>query len=198
MKYKFLIGLLSLTVTLAASVSHGAWDVTFDNTSLLPNRAGQELTLRVTGGGPVTGFLLRAQLGDGMGPQIEPKFQSIDFGGGIWSGLDTNRSGGPISGFEQYAQCSIVLEHSGDQVSANGVVAKLIIDTTGVFSGTYSLALRDTDIGADSAFIGPNLEEIGISVANNSISIVPEPSTFAMIACAGLGLLGYRFRRSRG
>jgi hypothetical protein len=121
---------------------------------LLPNTAGQQIVLRVSGAEQVTGFNLRAQLGDGLGPLTEPVFQAVSFTGGIWDAYPTMLVGGPVSGAEQFAQASVLFQETGREVPANGLLITLTINTTG-FSGpaAFPLWLSGTQIGANSDFI---------------------------------------------
>ena len=90
-----------------ARLSWGSCSLELENSRLQPNCAGQEVDVLVSGGDPVTGFNLRAQLGDGAGVQVEPKFQAVDFDGGIWDSAPTMTSGSLIPGYGEYAQFSV-------------------------------------------------------------------------------------------
>jgi len=129
----------------------------------------------VTGDELVTGFNLRAQIGDGLGPQSEPVFQAINYTGGIWDVHPFTVMGGPIGGAEQYAQSSLAFNNSGDSVIADGVLATLIIDTTGIAEGTYDLKLSNTDIGDDSTFVALGGSEIAAMITNGTITISGAP-----------------------
>jgi len=98
----------------------------------------------------VTGFNLDAQI---VGAST-PKFQSIDFTGGIWDSHPTMVGGGPVSGSTQYAQASVIFTNSGDQTQANGLLCTLVVDTTGYAAGqSYALKLAESGIGVDSSFV---------------------------------------------
>ena len=160
----------------AANGACAALIVDVGQPNLLPNQPNQAIVLEVSGGDQVTGFNLRAQLGDGLGPNPEPIFQAVDFSGGIWDAFPTFTSGGPVSGAPQYAQASVIFATKGQQVAANGTIVTLILDTTGIAAGQFQLGLKLTDIGADSVFIGPDDQDIGISVINNTLQVVPQPT----------------------
>ena len=143
---------------------------------LLPNTAGQVVTLSISGSAPVTGFNLRAQLGDGTGPKFEPHFQSISFGTGtIWAGHTTTITGGPIAGNPQFAQASVVLNNSGDHVAAAGMLLKLTITTVGLAAGSYPLLLSGTQIRADSTVILAGGQEQIPTIVNGSITLKAPP-----------------------
>jgi len=144
---------------------------------LMPDQANQNITLYVDGVDLVTGFNLRAQIGDGIGPQNEPIFQDVNFGGGIWDVYPYSVMGGPVGGAEQYAQASVVFNEPDQTVISNGTLVSLSIDTTGIFSGVYSLNLAATDIGADSTFLAIGGTEIPVTITNGNISVLASPPT---------------------
>jgi hypothetical protein len=141
-------------VVVLACRSGGAVVIDVGFHALLPNTAGQQIVIRVSGGEQVTGFNLRAQLGDGLGPQDEPVFAGVSFAGGIWSAYPYWVVGGPVEGAEQFAQASVLFTQSGQSVAADGSLVTLSIDTTG-FPGhaVFPLRLSATQIGVDSDFI---------------------------------------------
>jgi len=167
-------------------------DVNLDNYLLTPNQSGQVVQLYVSGGDMVTGFNLRAQVGDGLGGNPEPIFQACDFTGGIWDTYPNTVTGGPVVGGEMFAQASVLFSNAGDEVAADGLLVKLTIDTTGIFAGGYEMKLAGTDIGADSDFLGTPA-----SIANGSMQIVPEPASLALIGLGGLLALGFHSRQPR-
>jgi autotransporter-associated beta strand protein len=167
--------LLLACVLFTTGVSYGACTIELSNSVLLPNLANQEIFLKVTGTDLVTGVDLRAQIGDGMGPQNEPKFLAVNFAGGMWDSFPTMTSGSLIAGYEQYAQFSVIFSQCGQKIPANGIIAKLRIDTTGISAGEFSLALKNTDIGADTVFIGTGGSDIGVTDHCGSLAIVSGP-----------------------
>ena len=147
------------------------------NYVVLPDQAGQEIILSATGDSVVTGFNLRAQIGDGLGPQKEPVFQDVSFAGGIWDALPYSVMGGPVEGAEQYAQASVVFNAPDHNVISSGTLVKLLIDTTGISGGAYDLNLAGTDIGVDSAFLAIGGTEIPVAITNGSLSVLVAPQT---------------------
>ena len=102
----------------------------------------------------VTGFNLRAQLGDGLGAAAEPVFTAVDFSGGLWDTHTTMTSGGIVASAEQLAQASVVFADTGNSTSPDGLLVTLRLDTTGFTPGeTFDLKLSETDIAAASDFI---------------------------------------------
>ncbi len=188
MRLRFLI--VGLAGVLTASHAFAGLMISVGNYNLAPNEAGQTITLSVSGGDQVTGFNLRAQLGDGLGPNPEPIFQAVGFSGGIWNAFPTIVAGGPVSGAPQYAQASVVFSTTGESVAASGDLVTITLDTTGLYSGTYSLDLANTDIGADSAFIGTGGSDLAAAITNGSVTIasVPEPSSLTLV-WIGCGVL---------
>lgn len=192
---------MRLRTLLAASIGLGltgnamaALMISVPNVQLQPNLAGQLVTLSVSGSDAVTGLNLNAQIGDNGTAAATPLFSAADFSGGIWLGKSTTVTGGPITGAERYVQFSVVLNVSGDAVSASGQVVQLTISTLGVASGTFPLKLAATDIGYDSVFIATGGGDIPVSIQNGSITVaVPEPTALSLVCLANMLLL----RRSR-
>jgi hypothetical protein len=139
---------------------------------LLEGSSGQVVEIYATGTDLVTGFNLQAQLGNGVAPPPEPIFQSIDFSGGLWDAYPHTVMGGPLAGAEMYAQASVAF-NEGVQVVANGLIATLVIDTSGFAIGeSFALKLSDTDIGQDSDFIVSGGGSLAPQITNGTINIV--------------------------
>src|SRR5438094_1491662 len=109
--------------------------ITVGDHTLLPNTANQVIEVRATGDSQVSGLNVRAQIGDGTGAMPEPVFNGASFSGGIWDAHPNSVTGGPIPGFEQFLQSSVVFNSSADSVVPNGLVVKLLVDTTGFSTG---------------------------------------------------------------
>lgn len=172
--------LIAITLMLFSCTVCAVSNIDVGGNVLLPDQAGQEIILNVTGDDVVTGFNLRAQIGDGLGPGVEPVFESIDFSGGIWDAFPYTVLGGPVSGAQQYAQVSVVFNETGQSVIGNGMLLILTIDTTGIVEGTYDLKLATTDIGLGSAFIASGGSEITANVSNGTI-VVPTPPLVTLV-----------------
>lgn len=157
--------------------------------NLQPDTAGQEIKVFVTGGQAIDTLNLNVQIEDGLdGPTI----QDVDAIEGTI--FDANNDGGQ---FDTLADprlfAATVLTEFGTAVPADGLLATIFIDTTGLDSGTFDLKLADTfngdtDFGVDSGF-APIIAE----VTNGRITIVPEPAT-ALLAMAAGGLAFLRLR----
>ncbi len=185
--------------TVAVSTAQADIILTLGDVRLQPNSALQQVAIPLTVtsnnllADQVTGFNLRAQIGDGIGGDAEPVFSMIVFSDTIWDFYPTTVLGGPVDGFEQFAQASVVFNTSGHRVAAHGTVAYLFVDTTGFDQGTFEVSLFATQIGADSEFIGLG-DEVSTTIRSGSITVVPEPSglVFGLI-----GLTGVLRRRGR-
>src|SRR5690606_30031634 len=126
--------LVSAAVTLPAA---GQIFIDVGDHILLPNRAGQEVSIYVTGGTPVAGLSLNAQIADGYpdvpGSSIDgPDITAIDVETDTI--FDSNNTGAviPVSG-PQLAFRYITT--SSGTVPAEGLLATFTFDTTGVSSG---------------------------------------------------------------
>jgi hypothetical protein len=155
----------SVTNTVVATTSP---QITLGTYSLNANQSGQRIPIYVTGLDQVTGFNLDAQI---VGSSA-PKFQSIDFTGGIWDAHPTTVGGGPVAGSPQYAQASVIFTNSGDQTQANGLLCTLVVDTTGYAAGqSFALKLAGSGIGADSSFVLYGGAVDPATVTNGSIQL---------------------------
>ncbi len=189
------IAVLAACIALGGTTALAVPAIDVGTFTLLPNTANQTITIPVTGGDAVTGFNLRAQIGDGTGPEVEPIFQSVDFGTGtIWAGHSSTSLGGPVTGALSDAQASVVLNNTGDSVQALGGLANFTISTVGVAPGSYPLLLSGTQIGLPSVFIGNQGVDIPASITNGTINVTPEPGALCLMALSGAGILLRRRR----
>jgi hypothetical protein len=159
----------SFTVTINAGLNVIA--------ELLPNATGQRVEIYASDSASITGLNLRVQLGDGTGAQSEPVFEGIDFTGSVFETFPTTVSGGPVNGAEQFLQASIVFDSAGNSVSASGLLATLIVDTTGFDSGSFELKFSATEIGADTALILPGGSEQSANLVNGYVRVLPAAVT---------------------
>ncbi len=121
---------------------------------LIPNQPDQPIEIFALGTAPVVGILLRAQIGDGRGPETEPVFNGVDYTGGVWEDFAYTVFGGILPDASQLLEGAVELQGPTDNVTSPGLVARLLVDTTGIKSGTFDLKLAGTEFGLDSEFIG--------------------------------------------
>lgn len=183
-----LIGLLAVCPASAGLII----DVGVGTNPVYADSTGQIVKIYATGFVPgtdpqVTGFNLRAQLGDGpVGGFNEPVFQAIDFSGGIWDAGSTTVSGvGPAPGEEYFAAKSVSFD-SDLWVDADGLIATLVIDTTGYDAGTsFDLILEDPGDWA-SDYVG---QAAVITNGTITLNAIPEPAVmvqlFGLMAAGG-------------
>lgn len=189
-------------------------DLSTLNLSLPANNPNNIVEIKLTGRSAseaaLTGFKLHASIGDGSGAGTEPTFQAggpltgVDYTGSIWAASTFAydvQGQTPIAGFPSLAQSGITFTGTGNTVTPQigDTIVKLVIDTTGITSGTYALQLTGTEIGAPSEFIGFGGASVPITITNGQITVtaVPEPSTLALagFAVAGIGCVVGRRRR---
>ncbi len=88
---------------------------------------------------------------------------------------------------------------SGDTTTAEGLLAQVVIGTAGVAPGTYTLAPVPE---GDGSFTGTKVwdldfNEIPLTFAPGTITVIPEPSLLALSGIAALALLVFHSRRRR-
>ena len=186
---RYAVGFLSLV--LLATAVHAQPTINVGAHQLQPNAADQTIQIFVLGGQPVEALNFSAQIGDGGsaggGTDDGPVFSNLDIlNGTIFASNNLGQFGGP--GYPQLAIGSTIT--SSGTVSADGLLATLTVDTTGVWSSTYALKLGDTLNGAtDFGDVHPVITE-------GTIQVVPEPSSVALLGLGGLAALRSRRRRS--
>lgn len=191
------LSLFALVLAYAGATSTEAAIINVGSHDLLPNTPNQSVLIYATAEPDelVTGFRLFARTGDGHpdyggGATLEPVFQDVDFGGGVWDAFPNTPMVNPVVGYPMYAHATVAFNVTEQTVSPNGLVAKLIIDTTGLFSGTYALNLSDIIPSSpgdvpDSEFLGFQGVGIPIEIINGQLNIVPEPSALTILLLCG-------------
>lgn len=198
------------SILCGARICQAATQIDVGNHLLLPNTPNQVIQIFVTGGDQIEGMNFNAQIGtDPENPVGIPVFQYEIGGHSSYPGptLSTVMAPGSIFAppaaihyndvtfFDTLWQAGVA-PPSGT-VTASGLLATLVIDTTGISEGTWPLILANTLNGptnwAGSVVNGQEVPEP--IIIDGSISIVPEPSSIALAACAAIGLCGIAFRR---
>ncbi len=142
---------------------------------LVPNTPGQHIEIRVSGGAAIAGLNFKAQIGDGFpdvpgssvdGPNITDARLDGALGPTIFS---PNNAGQQDPGSVPQVALRTITTQEGT-VPANGVLAILVIDTTGFAEGTFALKLGDTFAGP-TEFLDQEANPIPAEIADGSITI---------------------------
>lgn len=153
---------------------------------LLPDRAGQEIYIYVTGADPVQGLEFNARIGDGI---AGPTFENVDILTGTI--FESNNQGVfPGSYIDPRDAYQGTTTPNGITVAADGLLATITLDTTGLGlfgREEYDLSLIYTPEGRTN-FAGVYVE------ITDGVLIIPEPTSLA-IMLLGAGLILRRRQR---
>jgi hypothetical protein len=173
--------LIVLALALQLCVVARAASVTVGNHLLMANTPNQTFTIQITGGEQVAGEDFFAQIGDGgmynSGVDTKPVFSNVD----ILSGtiFASNNAGAQLDPIPHPLIWDVGTITASGSVSANGLLASLTIDTTGLSSGTFPLLLTgvastkspDNNTRLNDATGTP----IPLTIANGSLMISTLP-----------------------
>ncbi|MDZ4781998.1 MAG: Ig-like domain-containing protein [Planctomycetia bacterium] len=160
---------------------------------LAANTAGQTVSIYVTGGVPVSGLNLFVQVGDGGPERVQlglpagkdgPAITNLNVKNNtIFVGVPDNPAIDYV--IPQVASASLSIAQPGGTVAADGLLATITLDTTGLLGGVWDLKIKgvlpDLQGGPfDSDFAGMSIE-----IANGQLQIVPATITGRGIFYAG-------------
>ena len=183
---------LALVATLlaAAACARAGSNIVAGHHQLLPDLAGQEISILVSGDDQVSGFELYLML---TGGSPGPAFEAADcYSGAVFEGHE----GGyyATSSFVQpllLAQYGVTEPSDADEVTADGLLATVDVSTVGVAPGTYELLLAFEYEGAQ---VASNFAGVQPTLTPGSIEVLPEPAALALLGVGGI-LLMRRKRR---
>lgn len=196
------LGLFALNVSvLLVSMAGAATVVDAGVYQLAANSSTpQALALSAQGDGELTGFNLRAQLGNGVEPGSEPLFSAIDFSGGIWDQYNYQVGGGPVDPYFQYAQAFVAITDTWDHDSnpatpevaravvpaTTSLVATARVTTAGIAEGVFDLNLSNPGlIGEGSQFIAAGGGQVPDVWINDGKLFIVGPNTLLWSGGAG-------------
>lgn len=198
------VGMILLSLVLPTTSAKAAV-INVGVLELLPNQANQWRDVYISGSESVGELEFFAQVGQGLSG---PKISNVDLISGIFSVnnvgqslIDLSLSGGMLADY--VVGFSTKRNDFGNDVIANGILAKIEFNTIGMFASpeTWSFSLtgvaaaggkgRDTMLTVSGSF-----EPIYLEITNGSLRVIPEPSSL-LLALSGLGLAGavYASRR---
>ena len=179
--------LLSASPVWAASVFSTPTGLS-DGTSwkLLPNTVDQQVLVFATGGEAVAGFTFDVSIGDGGkavgGSDVGPRITNIDLVGTGLVFAGGNQSIPSIPGSDGMYANTTVTALSGT-VAAEGLLAKLTIDTTGfsTLGQSWVLAMDYNAPTPDTNFALTGGSVLYPAISNGMLTIVPEPGMIVLL-----------------
>lgn len=184
---------LALMVSYYIAQSCGAAAISVGTHVLLPNTPNQNVWIYVTGSEPIAGEEFFAQIGDGGafigGTNTKPVFASVDIiNNSIFAANNNGTYGDPNGTNPPGSNAAHPLiwvdgtTTSSGTVVANGQLAKLNIDTTGLSSGFFPLLLSGVanSLGLfNTTLYNANGNAIALNITNGSLIVaVPTPGDF--------------------
>lgn len=183
MKWIAAVGAMAMASAANAAV------ITVGSHTLLPNLAGQQVQLFVTGGEMIQGIDFNLQVADGgpgaFGTIVGPKITAVDLmTGTVFAG---NSGGSSDPGSVPQLAIRAITTNPGTFVAANGLLATVTVDTTGFATGTWAFSMSSTANGPTKLFGVPNPVT---TILDGSLAVVvPEPAGMAGAAFLVGGLL---------
>ena len=176
------IVLRSVVVSTCLALDTWGASITVGDVQLVANQPDQWVEIAVTGGDMVAGLDLFVQVGDG-GPQLAdfglpagkpgPSITGVELKAGtIFQGVTDVPINVGSTQLPQTAVFTLSLVGATSSVPAEGTLARVRIDTTGFFGGTWSLQLDG--VLAFNVFSGPystNFAGLPANIQNGSLTI---------------------------
>ena len=182
---------LAAMLLAAAACARAGSNIVAGQHQLLPNQAGQDISILVSGDDQVAGFELYLMI---TGGSAAPAFEAADcYTGAVFEG----HQGGyyATSSFLQpfvLGQYGVTDTSVASEVTADGLLATIDVSTVGVAPGTYDLLLEFEFEGAQ---VASNFAGVQPTLTPGSIEVVPEPTALALLAPAGWLALARRRKR---
>lgn len=170
---------------------------------LLPDTPGQTtdavsglpLAIVVSGGDPIEGAILAMTIGDGAtGPSFDG-FPDLIGPGTIFNANNLGQNDG-FFGDDVGSSFGFTFTTSGF-LAAEGTLAFLSIDTTGLNSGSWTLHLSENVYTMQSSDLPPYLAGDNLILVPGSLTIVPEPSAILLGVFAVVVLAAFQNRCGR-
>jgi hypothetical protein len=201
--------LLAFAITCASAASaHAITTISVGDHLLVPNTPGQIISILISDDaqgpnhpsialGRINGIDLVLLMGGGSAGPIITNIDLVG-PGTVFNNDNIGQFIFPqpfgIPGREIMALTSVTDPSYYTGVAANGILAFVTLDTSGIFLGSYPLSLSSVDLGpTDTAYL-----DFLPTLFDGTVRIVPEPASIVMglMGAAALGAVVIRKRRA--
>ncbi len=163
---------------------------------LRQNQAGQQIQIYVSGGDSIAGIDFNMELDSdapAIAPPSAPSFTGVDLTTGTI--FQNNNLGAVDSGSLPTDELTWWITTESGVVSANGLLATVTVDTTGLFASdpvhSWPLSMSETDNGS-TEFLNSSGVALPASFTDGTITLVaPEPHPLALLGIGVVALAGY-------
>jgi hypothetical protein len=146
---------------------------------------GFQFDIYVTGNDQINELDLGISINGGVGPA--PVITAIDVGapGMIFAGNYFIGDAGGLPGLQPY----LIIGTNFGTVLANGLLARLTFDLTGLSGGVWEISLTDNPMYGPTQFGDEEGNLFVPDITNGLLQFVPEPTGISTASCALLGVI---------
>jgi hypothetical protein len=192
--------LIIIVLLCLGSSAHATVTLSVGHHFVLPNTPGQTFDVLISSSGEgITAMSFYLEVNNGLGPAPIITGVNISTAPTIWAALPNNTSdyNYPYEPPTITLAFDVFLQSAAWEVPANGIAARIEVDTTGLLTGYFPLRLENDDFG--ETLLGDSQGVLNYVRVDGSLTIVPEPAAgiLGLFAIAVLAASAIRIRAAR-